>query len=210
MKVTVLLRRCSLGWYSCWCCLHHQGQSWETSLITSTACSALPTVIWPAAGCQDSPVLSKYRMVLRSDSAVYGVLYVIIKSIKWWKSTIKMILRTFLLIINNRMKYRILQNIEVVLTKYEDDVSRSPSSQGRSRRRKPGGGESPPGSTRSLQNLCGVQFGPCISWHVLSPSDQQDLDHYDEVLIFYNINPTVSPLSLIKLEQAWLYRLWFK
>ena len=40
-----------------------------------------------------------------------------------------------------------------------------------------------------------------------SPSDQQDLnddddDDYDEVLIFYNINPTVSPLSLTKLEQA--------
>ena len=44
-----------------------------------------------------------------------------------------------------------------------------------------------------------------------SPSDQQDLDDDDdEVLIFYNINPTVSPLSLIKLEQAWLDRLVFK
>ena len=30
------------------------------------------------------------------------------------------------------------------------------------------------------------------------------------MMIYYNINPTVSPLSLIKLEQAWLYRLWFK
>ena len=56
---TVLLRRCSLGWYSCWCCLQHQGQSWETSLITSTAWISLSTVIWPAAGCQDSSVLSK-------------------------------------------------------------------------------------------------------------------------------------------------------
>ena len=40
-----------------------------------------------------------------------------------------------------------------------------------------------------------------------SPSDQQDLDDDnnddDQVLIFYDINPTVSPLSLIKLEQAW-------
>ena len=118
-------------------------------------------------------------------------------------------IRHILLIINNRMKYRILQNIETVLTKYEDDVIGSPSSQGRSRRRKPGGGESPPGSTRSLQDLSGVQSGPCSSWVVSSPSDQQDLDHYDEVLIFYNINPTVSPPSLIKLEQAWSARLVF-
>ena len=49
-----------------------------------------------------------------------------------------------------------------------------------------------------------------------SSCDQQDLDDDDddddddEMLIFYNINPTVSPLSLIKLEQAWLYRLWLK
>ena len=46
---------------------------------------------------------------------------------------------------------------------------------------------------------------------MVSPSDQQDLDDDDdEVLIFYNINPTVSPLSLIKLEQAWPRRLVFK
>ena len=80
------------------------------------------------------------------------------------------------------------------------------------RRRKPGGGESPPGSTRSDQDLCGVQSGPCSSWLVCSSSDQQDLDdddddddHDDD-----DHDPTVSPLSLIKLEQAWLYRLWFK
>ena len=42
-----------------------------------------------------------------------------------------------------------------------------------------------------------------------SSSDQQDLDHEYEVLIFYYVNPTVSPPSLIKLEQAWLNRLWF-
>ena len=119
-------------------------------------------------------------------------------------------IRPILLIINNRMKYRILQNIELVLTKYEDDVIGSPSSQGRSRRRKSGGGESPPGSTRSLQDLSGVQSGEFSSWKVFSPSEQQYLDHDDEVLIFYNINPTVSPPSLIKLEQPWPSRLWFK
>ena len=43
-----------------------------------------------------------------------------------------------------------------------------------------------------------------------SPSDQQDLHHEYEVLIFYYVNPTVSPPSLIKLEQAWSYRLVFK
>ena len=48
-----------------------------------------------------------------------------------------------------------------------------------------------------------------------SPRHHQDLDHDDDdddedtyFIIF--INPTVSPLSLIKLEQAWLDRLWFK
>ena len=104
----------------------------------------------------------------------------------------------------------LLYTIETVLTKYEDDVIGSPTSQCMSRRRKPGGGESPPGCTRSLHNLSGAQTGPCSSWVVFSPSDQQDLDHYDEVLIFYNINPTVSPPSLIKLEQAWSRRLVFK
>ena len=43
-----------------------------------------------------------------------------------------------------------------------------------------------------------------------STSDEQDLDHEYKVLIFYYVNPTVSPLSLIKLEQAWSCRLWFK
>ena len=71
-------------------------------------------------------------------------------------------------------------------------------------------GESPPGSSRRLQDLSGVQVGPCSSWVVYSPSDQQDLDHEYEVLIFYYVNPTVSPLSLIKLEQACSDRLWFR
>ena len=70
-------------------------------------------------------------------------------------------------------------------------------------------GESPPGFSRRLQDLRGVQVGP-PSWVWSSPSDQQDLDHEYEVLIFYYVNPTVSPPSLIKLEQAWKYRLWFK
>ena len=43
-----------------------------------------------------------------------------------------------------------------------------------------------------------------------SPSYQQDLDHEYEVLIFYYVNPTVSPPSLIKLEQAWSDRLLLK
>ena len=119
-------------------------------------------------------------------------------------------IRHILLIINNGMKCRILSNIETDLTKHKHDIVSSPSSQSISRRRKPGGGESPPGSTRSDQDFCGVQSGPCVSPQLFSPSDQQDLvDDDEEVMIFYNINPTVSPLSLIKLEQAWLYRLWF-
>ena len=108
-----------------------------------------------------------------------------------------------LLIRNNRMKYRILQNIETVLTKQEDDVLGSPSSQSTSWSWKSSSVESPPGFSTRLQDLSGVQVGPCLSWVVSSSSDQQDLDHEYEVLIFYYVNPTVSPSSLIKLEQAW-------
>ena len=115
----------------------------------------------------------------------------------------------FLLIRNNRMKYRILQNIETVLTKQEDDVLGSPSTQSRSWSWKFSSGESPPGFSTRLQDLSGVQSGPA-SWVVSSSSDQQDLDHEYEVLIFYYVNPTVSPSSLIKLEQAWPDRLWFR
>ena len=109
----------------------------------------------------------------------------------------------FLLIRNNRMKYRILQNIETVLTKQEDDVLGSPSTQSRSWSWKFSSGESPPGFNTRLQDLSGVQSGVCSSLVVSSPSNQQDLDHEYEVLIFYYVNPTVSPPSLIKLEQAW-------
>ena len=70
-------------------------------------------------------------------------------------------------------------------------------------------GESPPGFSTRLQDLSGVQSGP-TSWIVSSSTDQQDLDHEYEVLIFYYVNPTVSSPSLIKLEQAWSDRLWFK
>ena len=75
--------------------------------------------------------------------------------------------------------------IETVLTEYIDNIVDSPGSQFKSWRRKHGGGESPPGSTRSLHDLSGVQSGKCFSsWPVPSPSDQQDLDHYNEMLIF--------------------------
>jgi len=56
-------------------------------------------------------------------------------------------------------------------SKYIDHIVSSPSSQFTSPRRKPGGGESLPGSTRSNQDLCGVKSGRSSS---CSPSDQQD------------------------------------
>ena len=100
---------------------------------------------------------------------------------------------------------------QTVLTKYKHNIVHSPSLQSNSPMRKPSGGESPPpSSTRSIQDLGDVQSCESSSWPVCSPSNQQGLDHYDEVLIFYTINPTVSPLSLIKLEQACQYRLLFK
>ena len=70
--------------------------------------------------------------------------------------------------------------IETVLTEYIDNIVDSPGSQFKSWRRKHGGGESPPGSTRSLHDLSGVKVGP-PSPH--SPSDKQDLDHEYEVLL---------------------------
>ena len=100
--------------------------------------------------------------------------------------------------------------IETALTKQEYGVLSSPSSQSRSWSWKSSSSKSPPGFSTRLQDLSGVQVGVCFSSVVCSPSDQQDLDHEYEVLIFYYVNPTVSPSSLIKLEQAWSYRLWFR
>ena len=66
--------------------------------------------------------------------------------------------------------------------------------------------QDPPGVTRiSVESsLVNVPPGLCL------PPVTSRTWNDDEVLIFYNINPTVSPLSLIKLEQAWRYRLVFK
>ena len=94
------------------------------------------------------------------------------------------------------MKYRILQNIETVLTKQEDDVLGSPSTQSRSWSWKFSSGESRPGSSTRLQDLSGVQVGP-TSWVVSSSSDQQDLDHEFEVLILDTFKCTqYLPLSV--------------
>ena len=147
------------------CCLHSHGQSWETSSMAATAWPLLSFFICPA-GCQDSSLLLKERMVLMMlpyhlpspDPS----------------STPP----------DDMMKYRILWNIETGLTKYEDIVIDSASSQCRSRRGKLGVGKSPPGSSRKLQNLSGVQ--PLLrrsSIVARSPGDQQDLDHEYEVWV---------------------------
>ena len=144
-------------------CPHSQGQLAETSSMASTAWLLLGSSICPA-GCQDSCLLLKERMVLMTlpyhlpspDPS----------------STPP----------DNMMKYRILLNIETGLTKYEDIVIGTASSQCRSRRGKLGVGKSPPGSSRKLQNLSGVQ--PLLrrsSIVARSPGDQQDLDHEYEV-----------------------------
>ena len=78
---------------------------------------------------------------------------------------------------------RYQKRIETVLTKNEHNVVHCPSSQFISRRRKFGGGESPPGSSSSLQDFSRVHSGQRSEWAVGTTSDQQDLDHEYERLI---------------------------
>ena len=69
-----------LGPYSWSCCLHHQGQYWETSSITSSLWPTLSIDILPA-GCL--VVLGIHRSDQKMNKTGYSQIKRLIKLVKW-------------------------------------------------------------------------------------------------------------------------------
>ena len=102
-----------LGPYSWSCCLHHQGQYWETSSITSNLWPTLSIDILPA-GCL--VVLGIHRSDQKMNKTGYSQIKRLIKLVKWKYTKVQIYRENQKLLLGSlRVDTSVLSGINVAL-----------------------------------------------------------------------------------------------